>query len=247
MVGGHDSTGAVGETGARFRRSGGDRDAFPVVMRGYDRAAVDGALAAERAAQQDLRARLEAAERRVGELTAQTAARVRSQRQRPAADSDGFGMRAEKLLRLAEREADEIRTGASRESVALLERARVEAERHRHASEQEVIQRLHALDEQERRSGAQLAERERVAEQAVAVAREEAERLQVIAAEAASRVRAEAGAEAERIRDGARAEAERMLATARDELDRLHQVHAGVHEQLDRLRRAILDGLETPS
>jgi hypothetical protein len=45
-------------------------------------------------------------------------------------------LRAEKLLRLAEHEAAEVRARTRHESVALLEQARGETETHRHEVEQ---------------------------------------------------------------------------------------------------------------
>ena len=57
---------------------------------------------------------------------------------------DSFGYRAEKLLRIAEQEAAEVRAHASRESAAIVEQARTEAEKHRHEVEQSLISRASA-------------------------------------------------------------------------------------------------------
>ena len=127
----------VGRTGARFSPRAAadtgpataDPDAdgaeFATAVRGYDRSNVDRFVAGQRRVQGELRAALAAAEARVRELTGQVHAATRENERLhaegargPAGPAEGYGTRAEKLLRLAEREAAEIRTAASRESAA---------------------------------------------------------------------------------------------------------------------------------
>ena len=55
----------------------------------------------------------------------------------------GFGVRAERLLRLAEIEAREMRAAAAADVAAMIAKAQAEAESHRHEVEQQLIDALH--------------------------------------------------------------------------------------------------------
>src|SRR5689334_16350999 len=105
---------------------------------------------------------------RVAELEAQLAAERRRAEQaeqalagrRSAEPEGGFGMRAERLLRLAEAEARDMRAAAARDATALLERTQAEAETHRHEVEQELISRSAAFDRRSAERDATLTARE---------------------------------------------------------------------------------------
>src|SRR4051794_3300638 len=62
----------------------------------------------------------------------------------------GFGVRAERLLRLAETEAREMRGAAAADVSKMIAKAQAEAEAHRHEVEQQLIERANALDRQAR-------------------------------------------------------------------------------------------------
>ncbi|MEN3298915.1 hypothetical protein [Pseudonocardia sp.] len=131
-----------------------DQPGFDVVRRGYDRAQVESHV-------QELRRRVVAAEnaRRMAEQHAAAAAdelavaRDRSRAAAVPAAQETFGVRAERVLRLAEREAAEIRARAAHEAAALLEEAHraageagAVAERER-AAAQRAREDVRALDE----------------------------------------------------------------------------------------------------
>ena len=59
-------------------------------------------------------------------------------------------MRAERLLRLAETEAREMRGAAAADVAAMIAKAQADAEAHRHEVEQQLIERSTALDRQAR-------------------------------------------------------------------------------------------------
>ena len=101
---------------------------FEVVRRGYDRDQVDAQL-------RDMRERLSAAEN--ARQAAEKRATAEQAEKRPARENTGpsqesFGYRAEKILRLAEHEAADVRSRAASEATTLVEQARADAEQHRH-------------------------------------------------------------------------------------------------------------------
>ena len=75
----------------------------------------------------------------------------------------GFGARAERMLRLAETEAEQIRATAHRTAAEVTERALSEAERHRHDVRQQLIAESARAEEQAARRAAELQERENTA------------------------------------------------------------------------------------
>ena len=141
---------------------------FDTVLRGYERRQVDdfvSRLKSELAQMKDELAdaqrkrrlaneHAEATERELRDL------RAKSAHSEPRSVEDSFGYRAEKLLRIAEQEAAEVRTHASRESAAIIEQARTEAEKHRHEVEQSLIARAAVLEQQAAQRNAELQERE---------------------------------------------------------------------------------------
>ncbi|HWM56828.1 MAG TPA: hypothetical protein VNO83_03250 [Pseudonocardia sp.] len=255
----------VGRTGARFGRFTDDRKErepaagagdgsdsaaapadFTTVARGYERQEVDRFVTGQQQQAAELQAALAAAERRIHELTERVAATERARSGQPgpeSAPSAGYGARAEKLLRMAESEAVEMRANASQEARALVEQARVAAEQHRHESEQVVIARFREVDADMRRRVAQLEDREQKVAQQLHAGRAEAERLQAAAAEAAGKLRDEARAEAELIKARARAEAGRTSEEIRVERNRVTELRADVHAELERINRMIVGQL----
>jgi cell division septum initiation protein DivIVA len=217
---------------------------FDLARRGYDRQQVDehmrtlhAALADAQNAHQRERRRADWAEGELRNVQAQL-----EQRSAELADgrdsggaAQGFGYRVEKLLRTAEQEAAEVRTSATREATALLERAREDAEAHRHEVEQSLIARTAMLEQEATHRKVELDERERqIAEQAEA-AREDAERML-----------SEVSRQSEQLRQDARARAEQELLkaekairerheAAEQELGRLRSLHDEVRGQLARL------------
>lgn len=115
---------------------------FDVVLRGYDREQVDERLrflAGElTTAEQALSA---ARERSVGLEEELASARGELGQRVPDPDV-GFGNRVEKILRLAEEEAAEIRQRASDEASSLLEKARAESEQMVGEATREAQQRV---------------------------------------------------------------------------------------------------------
>lgn len=216
---------------------------FDLARRGYDRQQVDehmrtlhAALADAQNAHQRERRRADWAEeelRNVQTQLEQRSAELADGRDGGAAQ--GFGYRVEKLLRTAEQEAAEVRSSATREATALLERAREDAEAHRHEVEQSLIARTAMLEQEATHRKVELDERERqIAEQSEA-AREDAERML-----------SEVSRQSEQLRQDARARAEQELLkaekairerheAAEQELGRLRSLHDEVRGQLARL------------
>src|SRR5689334_23910075 len=87
---------------------------------------------------------------RIASLTAELAeARARAEKaERALAEGSlgGFGVRAERLLRLAEGEARQMRGAAAADVAALIAKAQAEADAHRHEVEHQLIERTTAMD-----------------------------------------------------------------------------------------------------
>lgn len=221
---------------------------------GYDRAQVDRYVA-------DLTARVTAADERRLEVTR----RLSAERQRaeqveaelretrsalqsappeapgPAAESHvGFGHRAERILRLAEAEAREVRTSAATEAAALLERTHAEAEVHRHEVEKGLIARATKLDEEAAQRSAELQAREQKLAEDLDAARREAEQLRTAARREADELRRAAEATIRKAQADADGTAGRRRAAASAELDRLAGTERGVREEFARLHRLIV-------
>lgn len=218
---------------------------FDLARRGYDRQQVDehmrtlhAALADAQNAHQRERRRADWAEKELRNVQAQLeqqSAEMADGRDGGSGAAQGFGYRVEKLLRTAEQEAAEVRSSATREATALLERAREDAEAHRHEVEQSLIARTAMLEQEATHRKVELDERERqIAEQGEA-AREDAERML-----------SEVSRQSEQLRQDARARAEQELLkaekairerheAAEQELGRLRSLHDEVRGQLARL------------
>jgi DNA anti-recombination protein RmuC len=157
-------------------------------------------------------------------------------RSRPAAPAEeGFGMRAERLLRIAEQEAAEIRSGASREAAATLQQSRAEAEQARHEAEQALITRSSRFDEQAAQRTADLQQREQQIAEQLEVARNEAEAVEAAARRAADQYRERMQADAEEVVARARSEAGQIRDQAAQELARLTGLQDNVRAELARL------------
>jgi membrane protein involved in colicin uptake len=159
---------------------------------------------------------------------------------------DSFGYRAEKLLRIAEQEAAEVRAHASRESAAIIEQARIEAEKHRHEMEQSLIARAGVLEQQTAQRNAELHDREQQIADQLATAREQADQLQSVAVRTAERLRQEAEAAAAEAKLWVATEIQRQRDQAVQEMTRLEKVHADVRSELARLAEVLSNELDAP-
>lgn len=233
---------------ARTDRPGGPAG-FDAALRGYDRRQVDARVAAlterlaaveanHRAALETMRAAQERAD------TLQHELRVAANRvgREPGDRARGFGYHAERILRMAETEAHDVRAAAGREAAELLERVRAEAEAHRHAIEQEAIARQADTDRQASETAAQLRERERRAADELAAAREEAEAVRAAARRDAERIHSDVEAVARDVRTQAERWAEQQQAAAAREVERLTELRSTVHRDLARLAEVLAAG-----
>ena len=143
---------------------------------------------------------------------------------------------------MAEQEAAEIRSSASRESSSIVEKARTEAEAHRHEVEQTLITRASLLEQQSAKRSAALQEREQQISEQLAAAREQAEQLHANAARAAERLREESEEVAEQTRQRADADARRRLDEATKEIARLSGLQTDVRSELAQLAQLISHG-----
>ncbi|HEY0641574.1 MAG TPA: hypothetical protein VGD67_28435, partial [Pseudonocardiaceae bacterium] len=101
---------------------------FDVALRGYDRRQVDERLAALTAELAAVRHALDDAEMRADELTEQLRIAIDRARQAGGRGQDNsFGFRVEKILKLAQEEAKEVRAQGAAEARSMVERARAGA------------------------------------------------------------------------------------------------------------------------
>lgn len=219
---------------------------FDTAMRGYERRQVDEFVAARKEEVSALTTELAEERRRRHLATEQTdsvTAELRELRARsphePAVPEESFGFRAEKLLRMAEQEAIEIRGNASRESASIVEQARKEAEQHRHEVEQTLISRASLLEQQAGQRSAELLEREQQVTDQLAAAREQADQTNAAANRAAERLRHESEAAAEDTRARAEAAAQRHRDQADQEITRLTALQSDVRSELARLAEVL--------
>lgn len=214
---------------------------FDVVRRGYDRDQVDAQL-------RELRERLSAAE--TARVTAEQHARATEDELRTArakgaggepAPSESFGFRAEKILRLAEHEASDVRARAAKEATAVVEQARADAEQHRHDVEQKLIARSAELDQEAAQRSVALTEREQQSSSMLAAARDEAARITRDAEKAAEALLGDARARAEELRNRSEQDTRRHRDAADQELRRIGSAHDSVRSEMARLH-ALLGG-----
>jgi DivIVA domain-containing protein len=217
-----------------------ERRRFVTVIRGYDRIEVDEYVDDLLAVVTTLRtsaAEAEKARRTAEERAAQAERKAESAGNQPpaAAPTEGFGMRAERLLRLAENEAAEIRSGAAAESSAIVERARADAEQFRHESEQALIARSAQSDQEAARRTAALDEREGSLKAQVEAARGEIEMLTRAAQREADRLRDQARHEIEEKRAAAEMAATRAVEAVEKDVARLNSLRESTRQELARI------------
>jgi len=210
--------------------------AFDMVRRGYDREQVDVHV-------RDLTGQLSAtsqarkvADQRIRTLEEELRAnRKRGDAAEPSMSADSFGFRAEKILRLAEHEAGDVRARAAREATTLVEQARADAEKHRHEVEQALIARSTALDADAAKRNVAIQEREQQAQVTLADARDESTRISEEAQRIAEKTLADAQAQAEQLRARVDNECRRRREAADQELRRVGELRDGVRTDIVRL------------
>jgi chromosome segregation ATPase len=224
---------------------------FDTVLRGYERRQVDDYVAKAKDEIAKLKEELSEAQRkrRLANEHAEATerelrdVRAKSAHSEPRSVEDSFGYRAEKLLRIAEQEAAEVRTHASRESAAIIEQARTEAEKHRHEVEQSLIARASVLEQQAAQRNAELQEREQQIADQLTAAREQADQLHAAAARTADRLRQESEAAAEEAKLRAATDIQRQRDQATQEIARLDKVQSDVRSELARLNDVLSNEL----
>jgi uncharacterized phage infection (PIP) family protein YhgE len=235
--------------GALPGAEGGAEPPFGTVLRGYERRQVDDYVARLHSETEALRAQLAEAERQRqlatehAEATEQENRQLRSNAGPEAPPQEGFGLRAERLLRLAEQEASETRARTSHESFALLEKTRGDTETHRHTVEQSLIVRAAQLDQVAGRRSGELQEREQQIAAQLDAAHAEAAQLHAAATRAADRLLQESEATADEIRIRAQTSAKKTHDQAEQDLMRLSAVRGNVHDALARLAETLINEL----
>jgi len=232
----------------------GAEQPFDTALRGYERRQVDDFVAARSKEVARLKSQLadERRQRQAATERADAAAtelrevRARSAHE-PADPQESFGFRAEKLLRMAEQEAVEIRSNASRESASIIEQARKEAEQHRHEVEQTLISRASLLEQQAAQRSSEIQEREQQVADQLSAAREQADQMHAAASRAAERLRQESEAAAEETRARAEAAAQRQRDSASQEIARLSALQQDVRTELARLAEVLTNELAADS
>jgi cell division septum initiation protein DivIVA len=216
---------------------------FDTALRGYERRQVDDYVAQIRAQSAAMRDELAEAQRQRKLATEHAEAtenelrelRARSPHGEPSVKEDSFGYRAEKLLRMAEQEAAEARSHATKESASIIERARTEAEKHRHEVEQNLIARASQLEQQAAARNTELQEREQQIADQLTAARDQAEQLHAAATRAADRLREESEAAAAETRLRAETHAKRQQDQSTQEIKRLKGLQDDIRTELSRL------------
>lgn len=213
---------------------------FVVVLRGYDRIEVDEALTR-------ISGRMAALGQELNRAKEDARAAAQARPQEPVAaeaqPEGGFGVRAERLLRLAQQEADDMRSGAARDAASVVEAARAEAERLRHEMEQELITRSAALDvETTSRLAAITDGEQRVAEQ-IAAGRRDADGQRAAVQQEAEQLRERTVRDIEQMRRAAEQEVVRARKGADAELERIRGLDARARHDLRQLADLIVSQL----
>jgi chromosome segregation ATPase len=228
-----------------------ERRRFDVVLRGYERHAVDEHLARQDEQLAKLRHELSESERRralAEQHATATETEIRNLRSDPqfaerTPPEESFGYRAEKLLRLAEQEAAEARAAAAREAAAVIEQARADAEQHRHEVEQSLIARSSLLDQQAAQRTVELQEREQQIAAQMTTARSEIYTMHEAARRAAEQYRRQAEGDAESVRARAAHAAQRMRDQAEQEVARLAALRDDARAEITRLAELLANEL----
>jgi Skp family chaperone for outer membrane proteins len=212
-------------------------DMFEVVWRGYDRDQVDHYL-------RGLLDQLES-ERQNSEQKAKDLRRVQNElaisQQSGGAEqhTNSFGHRVEKILRMAELEATEIRRKANEEATAVMEKARVEAEAYRHDAEHQLILRASNLDQEAARRTGAIQEREAEIAAEHAAAKQRADEMRSDAEREAERVRKHADALAHEMRTQAEKAAQEQRDLATREVQHLSKVQDEARSGIRRLHEML--------
>jgi cell division septum initiation protein DivIVA len=214
---------------------------FTTVRRGYEPSAVDAHVGHLEDSIEALRSALEESERRRA-MAEQHAVAVEEEIRvvrsgmatQPSSDT-GFGARAERLLRLAETEAEQIRSTANRTAAEVTERALGDAERHRHEVRQRLITESARAEEYASRRSAELKEREGALSARLTGARAEAEAIRAAAERAADAHRATAKADVDELRNRVARELARARELEERELTRLRELQDATRRELTRL------------
>jgi cell division septum initiation protein DivIVA len=246
-------------TAARAPGAPGTPDGFETALRGYDRNQVDARIAelsrqlaaagehnraiAARLAEEQRRA--ENAERQLRETRASQGKHAAAQPGGNGEGGQGFGYRAERILRMAEAEAHETRSKAAKEATELLERARAEAEVHRHEIEQNLIMRATALDQKANEVSTALREREQAAAAELSSARSEAESVRAQARHEMEQARRNVEIVARDIRAQAERWAEQHRAAVSRDVARLVGLKETLHRDLGAVSENLLAGLKS--
>ncbi len=213
--------------------------AFDLVLRGYDKRQVDERL-------RFLGAELTVADgalRAAGERAALLEDALSEARSAPAGEPSGdshFGARVEKILKLAEDEAREVRSQADAAAMAVVEQARA------HAAEQDsALQRRWAeLDSAHQELEQAREEVNRECERVRAQARAEADQIRTAVTHEADQLFTAARADADEVGNVAHAEAEQLIAQAKAEAE---QLVAQANAQAQRLVAAATDAATSGS
>jgi cell division septum initiation protein DivIVA len=228
-----------------------DRFGFGTVIRGYDRRQVEDRINGLSAELAESRYAREQAEQRAAQAEEELRAALTKLKEAGGKSGggearEGFGFRVEKMLRMAEVEASDIRGKAAREAAALVERARADAEAHRHGVEQKLIARAAELDQEAARRQVDLKEREQQVTDQLKSARNEAEQVLAAAQHKAQQVTDEADARAGELIGRAEQTASRKQEAGEQELRRLRSLQSSVRNEIARLHRTLAGELGKP-
>lgn len=232
-----------------------DRQRFVTVLRGYDRIEVDECLGRIAASVRVLRDEL-TAQRAVANMqprpepepaAGQMASdHVASGQVMPGQPEGSFGVRAERLLRLAEAEAREIRVATAGEASALLEQARVDAERIRHDREQALIDRSAVQDREHAKRMSDLQQREQRIAQQLSAINTQAEEARAVTRRDIDAMHQQAQSELAETRKRVAAQIARHTDQARNEVERLDKLSAVMRGDLRRLTDTLVAELGEP-
>lgn len=211
---------------------------FDIVRRGYDRDQVDAQMRELRERTGAAESARKAAEQRSRAIEGELRT-TRAQQPDGPISQESFGFRAEKILRLAEHEAADVRSRAANEATALVEQARADAERHRHEVEQKLIARSAELDQEAAQRNVTIQEREQQAAATLAAAREDATRINDDARHAADKLLSEAQTRADEVRQRSDQDLKRRRESADQELRRIGSLHEGVRNEMARLHKLL--------
>jgi cell division septum initiation protein DivIVA len=212
-------------------------DMFEVVWRGYDRDQVDTHI---RDLLDQLRAERQAVDTAERGLHSVQKELVNAQQLAVTSEgSNSFGLRLEKMMRMAENEVAESRRKAAEDASAMMEKARAEAEAHRHDVEQQLINRATSLDQEAARRNTALQEREAEIAAELAAAKQRAEELRSDAEADAERVRQQAETLASQLRARAEKAAQQQRDVASREVSHLAKVQEDARAEIRRLHEML--------